>query len=95
MKRVKKLEYEWIFKDSFKVSGYKFESEDGNTYVVWAKDMPNAKWLYATRLNTKLYNRDCEDCFSSRYLIKPWFIKGTDKMHTRPFWYYGRVYKLK
>ena len=96
MKRSRDKELKWIFKDSFKTTGYTFESEDGNTYVVWAKDMPNAKWLYENRLKTKTYSRDCEDHFSNRSLVRPYFVKGTktDKVHSKPFWYYGRVYKL-
>ena len=96
MKRVKEKEYRWILKDSFRTTGYLFQSEDGNTYVVWAKDMPNARWLYESRLKTINYSKDCETHFSNRPLIKPYFVKGTttDKVHHKPFWYYGRIYKL-
>lgn len=94
MKRMKPLELGWIAKDSFMTTGYIFESKDGNNYVVWAKDMPNAKWLYENRLKTNTYSRDCETHFEQRSCVKPYFIKGTDRLQHRPFWYYGRVYKL-
>lgn len=90
MKRVKRLEYNWIFKNSFVTTGYTFEDQKGNKYAIWAKDIPNAKWLIG-----------CKDISGGEYVneVKPYVsnkhIEGYGfKIRKRPFWYYGRVYKL-
>lgn len=91
MRRVKKLEYNWILKDSFITTGYTFKDKNGNKYVIWAKDIPNAKWLISCKdLSVNDYVKEVKPYVSNRYNKK----YECYEVKKRPFWYYGRVYKL-
>ena len=97
MKRIKQLEYKWIFKSSFYVSAYTIQHNNGKKYAVYAHDFNDVE-LFLTRLKVfedglSTYNRDCFDHFEKRYLQS--YIpgkKGNPKK--KPFWYRGRVYEL-
>lgn len=96
MKRCKWLEYPWIFKDSFVTTGYTFTDSQGNQYVIWAKNMTDAKWLISCK-KISIVNGQPSEYVSE---LKPFVTDKLDPIHgykvaKRPFWYYGRVYKVK
>ena len=97
MKRIKDLEYTWIFKASFYVNAYTVKHKNGKTYVIYAHDFNDMSWffnkleLFEDGLAT--YQRDCFDHFETRRIMS--FIpdkNGNPKK--KPFWYRGRVYEL-
>ena len=98
MKRIKDLEYGWIFKDSFIVSAYTVKHNNGKTYIIYAHDF-NDLDFFLTKLKVKdggikTRQRDCDTHFEKRpytsYLPNK---KGNPKK--KPFWYRGRVYELR
>ena len=97
MKRVKQLEYSWIFKASFYVNAYTVEHTNGKTYVVYAHDFNDMEY-FLTRLDVfedglATYDKYYYDYNESR--SKKSYIpdkKGEPKK--KPFWYRGRVYEL-
>ena len=98
MREIKDLEYGWIFKCSFYVNAYTIQYENGNTYVVYAHDF-NDMGFFLTRLDVHLGNRkqrikDCEDSFEKRD-YKSYIADKKGNPKKKPFWYRGRVYKLK
>lgn len=98
MKRVKKLEYRWIFGEAFTVKAYTIKHTNGNTYVIYAHDFNDMSWFF-NRLDCMgeglaTYQRDCFDHFETRHIQS--FVpnkKGEPKK--KPFWYRGRVYLYK
>jgi hypothetical protein len=91
MKRYKELEYPWISKDSFVVTGYEFEDIEGKKYVVWAKNLTDAKWhVECKEIPGKGYLRNIKPYVTDKYNKKA----ECYKVHKRPFWYYGRIYRF-
>lgn len=45
MKRIKQLEYKWIFKSSFYVSAYTIQHNNGKKYVVYAHDFNDMEFF--------------------------------------------------
>ena len=98
MKRIKDLEYKWIFKDSFRVSAYTVEHNNGKKYVIYAHDF-NDMEFFLTRLEVKdggikTRQRDCGTHFEKRPCLS--YLpdrKGNPKK--KPFWYRGRIYELR
>lgn len=97
MKRIKNLEYPWIFEASFYVNAYTVKHNNGKTYVIYAHDFTDME-SFLTRLEVfesglATYQRDCFDRFETRKILS--YIpdkKGNPKK--QPFWYRGRVYEL-
>ena len=50
MKRIKDLEYGWIFKGSFTVSAYTVEHNNGKKYVIYAHDFNDMKFFLTSLL---------------------------------------------
>jgi hypothetical protein len=68
-----------------------FENKEGTKNVIWAKDIPNAKWLIGCKdLSKNDYVKDVKPYVSDKYDKK----YDCYKVQKRPFWYYGRVYTL-
>lgn len=99
LKRIKKLEYPWIFKGSFCVRAYTLEHNDGNTYCVFAHDF-NDMNFFLTRfwknggVKTRVREIHGETDFEERYCTGYIPDKNGNPMK-RPFWYRGRVYKVR
>lgn len=97
MKRVKQLEYKWIFKASFYVSAYTIRHNNGKNYVVYAHDFNDMEY-FLTRLDIfegglATYDKDCFDHFEKRY-IHSYIPDKKGRPKKKPFWYRGRVYEL-
>ena len=97
MKRVKKLEYSWIFKGSFYVNACTVVHSNGKRYVIYAHDFNDMSWFFS-KLETfenglATYEKDCFTHFETRHVTS--YIpnkKGDPKK--KPFWYRGRVYEM-
>lgn len=97
MRRIKQLEYKWIFRASFYVNAYTIMHNNGKKYVVYAHDF-NDMEFFLTRLEVfegglSTYSKDCFDHFEKRNTTS--YIpdkKGNPRK--KPFWYRGRVYEL-
>lgn len=91
MKRVKSKERTWRLRAAWMVNRYRITSTDGNQYYVYAQNFGDLEYLFPT-LEIQTRSRDCEDHFEER---KCWtcMCKG-EKAIRRPFWYYGRIYKV-
>ena len=91
VKRCKDKEHVWRLKDSFRVTAYKVVSTDGNTYIAYAHSFGDLDMLIS-KIPVDTYSRDCEDHFENR---KSWscLCKNGKSIH-KPFWYYGRIYKI-
>ena len=97
MKRVKQLEYSWIFKASFYVNAYTVEHTNGKIYVVYAHDFNDMEW-FLTRLDAfeeglATYDILCYDRCEKRKK-KSYIPDKKRKPKKKPFWYRGRVYEL-
>jgi len=91
VKRCKSKEHTWIFKGSFRVTAYKIISADGNTYIAYAHSFGDLDMLIS-KISIGTYSKDCEDHFEER---KEWYcLCKKDKPIHKPFWYYGRIYKI-
>ena len=98
MKRIKQLEYKWIFKSSFYVSAYTIQHNNGKKYVVYAHDF-NDMEFFLTRLEVfegglSTYRRYFFDHFETRYLQSSYIPDKKGNPKKKPFWYRGRVYEL-
>ena len=97
MKRIKELEYPWIFKGSFYVNAYTVKHNNGKKYVVYAHDFSDMeKFLlklavYKDGLAT--YQKDCFDHFEARNILS-YIPDKNGNPKKKPFWYRGRVYEL-
>lgn len=97
MKRIKKLEYPWIFKGSFYVCAYTIKHSNGKKYIVYAHNF-NDMNTFITKLELfegglATYQRDHFDHFTTEHITS--YIpnkKGEPKK--KPFWYRGRVYEM-
>lgn len=91
VKRCKSKEHNWRFKDSLRVTAYKIIDQDGNVYIAYAHSFGDLEMLIS-KIPIKTYSRDCETHFEER---KEWscLCKGDNPIH-KPFWYYGRIYKI-
>lgn len=98
MKRIKDLEYGWIFKKSFTVCAYIVEHNNGKKYVIYAHDFNDLNF-FLTRLDVrdggiKIRQRDCGTHFRIRKCASYLPNKKGNPKH-KPFWYRGRVYELR
>ena len=70
MKRIKNLEYGWIFKKSFTVCAYTAEHNNGKKYVIYAHDFGDMEgFLSKLELKDggiKTRQRDCDTHFEKR-----------------------------
>lgn len=90
LKRKKDKEYPWVtsIKSIFMLPMYVFHSKDGKEYAVVARYWSDADYYYASKLNCKLN-------YKNQYDSHPFFKNdGTDNIHHKPFWCYGRVYEV-
>lgn len=97
-KRVKSLEYNWIFKHSFMVFAYLCGTKDGRKFVVMAHDFNDMdSFLTIIRCNYKMKTRTAhEDTPMEEQEEWHSYIpdkKGYPKKY--PFWYRGRIYEIK
>ena len=97
MKRIKQLEYKWIFKASFYVNAYTIEHNNGKKYVVYAHDF-NDMEFFLDKLDVfeggrATYSKDCFDHFEKRD-IKSYIPDKKGNPKKKPFWYRGRVYEM-
>ena len=97
MKRIKDLEYKWIFKASFTVSAYTVKCNNGKTYVIYAHDFSDLSF-FLTKLEIKCNGikkrkRDCDTHFEER-LCTSYLPNKKGNPKKKPFWYRGRVYEL-
>lgn len=97
LKRIKKLEYPWIFKASFTVGAYTVEHTNGKRYVIYAHDF-NDMEFFLTRFQCigkglKYRNRDCDTHFERR-LCSSYISDKKGDVLQKPFWYRGRVYEV-
>jgi hypothetical protein len=90
MVRIKSKERSWRRKASLTVVRYRITSTDGNNYYVYANNFGDLEYLFPS-IEIQTYSRDCEDHFEKR---RCWtcMCKG-QKPISRPFWYYGRIYR--
>lgn len=100
VKRIRKLEYSWNFKDSFITNGYVVTTKDNKKYVIWAKNSTHAKYLIDCKIDIATYEIDKFDHFENRLSIEPYWSKRYKKEYgylpaIRPFWFCGRVYMLE
>lgn len=98
LKRIKKLEYSWIFKGSFTVGAYTVEHTNGKKYIVFSHDFNDMKF-FLTRLDVfdggiKYRQRDCETHFEER-MCTSYIPNKKGNVMQRPFWYRGRVYEVE
>lgn len=96
-KRIKKLEYSWIFKGSFTVGAYTVKHNNGKTYIVYAHDF-NDMEMFLTRLKCfekgiMYRQKDCDTHFEKRMCVSYMPNKKGDVLQ-KPFWYRGRVYEV-
>lgn len=97
MKRVKCLEYSWIFKRSFCVNAYTVKHTNGKTYVVYAHDFTDMS-TFLPRLECfeggcATRQRDCFDHFETRKILS-YIADKNGNPQKKPFWYRGRVYEV-
>ena len=88
MKRIKELERK-MNRKIFTVRGYLITTDTNDKYVLWAKNMANACELVPLKLCngiTNIYEIEKKYC-------KP-YDKTQGQQYEKPFWYYGRVYKI-
>ena len=97
MKRIKALEYSWIFKASFYVNAYTVEHKNGKKYVIYAHDFNDMEFFLSSlecfEGGLATYQKDCFDHFETRKILS--YLpnkKGNPKK--KPFWYRGGVYEL-
>lgn len=98
LKRIKKLEYPWIFKGSFYVCAYTLTCNDGNTYCVFAHDFNDMEFFFtrfwkAEGIKTIVREIHGGTDFEYRHCTSYIPDKNGNPMK-RPFWYRGRVYKV-
>lgn len=91
MKRVKEKELSYQWADAWLVTQYRVTSTDGNKYYVYAKRFGDLEYLIPN-IDVATYSRDCDDHFEAR---RQWTCMcKNDKPIHKPFWYYGRIYKV-
>ncbi len=97
MKRIKVLEFPWIFKGSFCVNAYTVKHNNGKKYIIYAHDFNDMSFFFSKlecfEGGIFTYQKDCFDHFETRKLLS--YIpnkKGNPKK--KPFWYRGRVYEV-
>ena len=97
MKRIKNLEYPWIFKGSFYVNAYTIRHSNGKTYVIYAHDFNDMSWFFSKleclEGGLATYQRDCFDHFETRNVLS-YIPDKHGNPKKKPFWYRGRVYEL-
>jgi hypothetical protein len=91
LKRCKSQEHSWRFKDSFLVTQYRVNGQDGNTYIAYAHNIPDL--TRANKIEAAMYSRDCADRFEPR-VFRYCMVTEKGKPIHKPFWYYGRVYLI-
>ena len=98
MKRMKDMEYKWIFTHSFFVCAYLCGTKDGRRFIVMAhdfEDMENfivpirCKVGYSNMKGRTAHEDTPMECEEWRSYITD--KKGNSKKY--PFWYRGRVYE--
>lgn len=97
MKRIKSLEYPWIFKAAFTVNAYTVKHNNGKKYIVYAHDFTDMS-TFLTRLEVfegglYTYQKDCFDHFETRNSLS-YIPDKNGNPKKKPFWYRGRVYEL-
>ena len=97
MKRVKTLEYSWIFKASFYVNAYTIKHNNGKKYVVYAHDF-NDMEFFLSKLDCfegglLTHSKDCFDHLEERH-CKSYIPDKNGNPKKNPFWYRGRIYEL-
>ena len=98
VKRMKILEYGWIFKAAFYVNAYTIKHTNGKIYIVYAHDFNDMEW-FLTKLDLlgkglATYQKDCFDRFETRH-IKSYIPDKKGNPKAKPFWYRGRVYEIE
>ena len=96
MRRIKELEYGWIFKGAFYVSAYTVKCNNGNTYVVYAHDFNDMEHFLAKIdlvCGIAARQKDCFDHFETRK-ITSYIPDKNGNPKKKPFWYRGRIYEL-
>lgn len=98
MKRVKVLEYKWIFPKSFTVCAYLCGTKDGKTFIVMAHDFNDMDtFLYPIRCKYEMKTRTAHEDTSMEEQ-EEWHSYISDKNGNPkkyPFWYRGRVYEME
>lgn len=97
MKRIKSLEYPWIFKAAFTVNAYTVKHNNGKKYVIYAHNFTDMD-TFITRLELfegglYTYQKDCFDHFKTRHSLS-YIPDKNGNPKKKPFWYRGRVYEL-
>jgi hypothetical protein len=93
VQRCKSKEHTWRFKDSFRVTAYRFTGKDGNTYIAYAHSFGDLGHTLISKVPVATYSRDCEDHFEERKRWSCLCNKDGKSIH-KPFWYYGRIYQV-
>lgn len=98
MKRVKVLEYKWIFSKSFTVCAYLCGTKDGRKFVVMAHDFNDMdSFLNVIRCKYTMKTRTAhEDTPMEEQEEWHSYIpdkKGNPKKY--PFWFRGRIYEVE
>jgi hypothetical protein len=98
MKRIKKLEYSWIFKHSFIVRAYLCGTTDGKMFVVMAHDFDDMdSFLDPIRCRYKMKTETAHEDTPMEEQ-EEWHSYIPDKNgHPKkyPFWYRGRIYEVE